>query len=113
MSAHAQDAMIADLWKTVQSLPQYKNKTTLLITADHGRGDSVKKQWRDHGEKIAESSSIWIAVLGPDTKVTGERKGREQNYQRQVAPTIAALLGVDFKPAHPIPPAVITILQHP
>jgi hypothetical protein len=42
MSAHAQDAMIADLWNTVQAMPQYRGKTTLLITADHGRGDSVK-----------------------------------------------------------------------
>jgi hypothetical protein len=28
-SAHAEDAMIADLWNTLQSMPEYKNKTTL------------------------------------------------------------------------------------
>ncbi|HSC40532.1 MAG TPA: hypothetical protein VLD19_21765, partial [Chitinophagaceae bacterium] len=29
-SAHAEDAMMADLWKTLQSMPQYRGKTTLL-----------------------------------------------------------------------------------
>ena len=102
MSAHAEDAMIADLWKTVQSLPQYRNKTTLLITCDHGCGDSIKSEWRSHGERIPEASNIWIAALGPDTKTTGEVTTSGQLYQRQLAPTIAALLGLSFKPAHPM-----------
>jgi bisphosphoglycerate-independent phosphoglycerate mutase (AlkP superfamily) len=112
MSAHAQDAMIADLWKTIQAIPQYNGKTTLLITADHGRGDSVKTQWRDHGEKIPEASSIWMAVIGPDTKATGEVKEGSSLYQGQLATTIAALLGLHFKPAHPVLPPIKTIL-HP
>lgn len=113
MSAHAQDAMIADLWRTVQSIPQYKDKTTFLITADHGRGDSVKAQWRDHGEKIPEASSIWIAAIGPDTKAMGEIKEQKPLQQRQLATTIAALLGLDFKPAHPVAPPVTTIFRNP
>jgi hypothetical protein len=113
MSAHAQDAMIADLWKTVQSMPQYRNKTTLLITADHGRGDSVKRQWRDHGEKIPEASGIWIAAIGPDTKATGEQRNGGQLYQRQMAATIAALLGIQFIPPHEAAPPVSTLLKNP
>lgn len=27
------------IWEFVQTDPQYKNKTALLITVDHGRGD--------------------------------------------------------------------------
>ncbi len=113
MSAHAQDAMIADLWKTVQALPQYKNKTTLLITADHGRGDLVKAQWRDHGEKIPEASSIWMAVLGPDTKAGGEIAEKGQLYQQQIAATISALLGVVYKPAHPVAAPIKTVMKNP
>ena len=41
-SAHAEDAMIADLWNYIQTTPLYKNKTTLIITCDHGRGDKLK-----------------------------------------------------------------------
>jgi bisphosphoglycerate-independent phosphoglycerate mutase (AlkP superfamily) len=111
MSAHAQDAMIADLWNTVQAMPQYRGKTTLLITADHGRGDSVKAQWRDHGEQIKEASGIWIAALGPETKAVGEVQKQGQLYQRQLAPTVAALLGIAYKPAHPVPAPVTAIFK--
>jgi hypothetical protein len=99
-SAHAEDAMIADLWKTVQSMPEYKNKTTLIVTCDHGRGDKIKEQWRDHGEKVADAGHIWIAAIGPDTKAGGEVKTPATLYQKQIAPTIAALLGFNFVPDH-------------
>lgn len=101
-SAHAEDAMLADIWSIVQSNPQYKNKTTLIITCDHGRGDVIKDQWKDHGEKIAESGETWLAVIGSDTKTLGEVKTTEQLYQRQYAATIAALLGLEFSAEHPI-----------
>ena len=102
MSAKAQDAMIADLWKTVQAMPQYKDKTALIITTDHGRGDRIKAQWKDHGEKVEEASGIWIAAMGPGVKPLGEVEEKGQLYQRQVATTIAALLGLNFKPLHEV-----------
>jgi hypothetical protein len=110
-SAHAEDAMIADLWKTVQSLPEYKNKTTLIITCDHGRGDKIKSQWTDHGENIAEAGQIWVAIMGPDTKPTGEIKQTMQLYQAQLATTLAALLGFDFKPPHPVEAPAFTMFR--
>jgi Type I phosphodiesterase / nucleotide pyrophosphatase len=97
-SAHAEDAMIRDLWSTIQSMPEYKDKTTLIITCDHGRGDKIKEQWRDHGEKVEDAGHIWIAVIGPDTKSMGEVKTQTPLYQKQIAPTIAALLGLHFTP---------------
>ncbi len=97
-SAHAEDAMIKDLWNTVQKMPEYKGKTTLLLTCDHGRGDEVKDEWRDHGQKVRGSNQLWIAAIGPDTKTGGEQKQAGQLYQRQIATTIAALLGFNFKP---------------
>ncbi|MHA4810320.1 alkaline phosphatase family protein [Flavitalea flava] len=97
-SAHAEDGMIGDLWNKLQSMPRYKDKTTLIITCDHGRGDKIKSQWRDHGQKVEDSKEIWMAVIGPDTKPAGEVTTKTQLYQKQWAPTIAALLGFDFKP---------------
>ena len=70
-SAHAEDGMIRDFWNTVQSMPEYRNKTTLIVTCDHGRGDQIKEQWTDHGEKIADAGQIWIAAMGPDTRAEG------------------------------------------
>ncbi|WP_153798907.1 alkaline phosphatase family protein [Foetidibacter luteolus] len=101
-SAYSQDRMIEDLWNTIQSMPQYKNKTTLIITCDHGRGDKVKSEWTSHGEKVADSNEIWLVALGPDTKPLGEVKEQGQLYQRQIATTLAALLGFNFKPAHEV-----------
>ncbi|HEX3386970.1 MAG TPA: alkaline phosphatase family protein, partial [Mucilaginibacter sp.] len=44
--AHAEDAYIKELWDYVQSDPFYKDKTTLIITCDHGRGDANPDAWR-------------------------------------------------------------------
>ena len=101
-SAHAEDAMISDLWQTIQQDPNYRNKTTLLITCDHGRGDAVKENWQHHGEKISDAGQIWIAVMGPDTKSMGEVTIKQTHYQKQLAATFAALLGLNFTANHPV-----------
>jgi hypothetical protein len=110
-SAHAEDAMIADLWKTLQGIPAYRDKTTLIITCDHGRGDAVKEEWKHHGQKILDAGQIWIAAIGPDTSPLGEIKTQEELYQRQIATTLAALLGLDFKPAHPVMAPISSMLK--
>ncbi len=105
-SAHAEDDLIADLWNTLQAIPQYHQKTTLIVTVDHGRG--AKSKWTDHGEDIPESSQTWLAVIGPDTPALGEMTDAPPIYQSQVATTIAKLLGLNFVPqsssavTHPI-----------
>lgn len=101
-SAHAGDAMIGDLWNTLQAMPEYRNNTTLLIACDHGRGDAIKAQWQDNGRKVEGSNQIWIAAIGPDTKSSGEQRQPNQLYQRQAAITISTLSGVDYTPAHPV-----------
>ena len=97
-TAHAEDGMIADLWNLVQSIPQYRNKTTLILTCDHGRGDQVKAEWTGHGTKIADSGQIWIAALGPEIRSEGEVRKEQQWYQAQIAATVASALGLDYKP---------------
>jgi hypothetical protein len=44
-------------------------------------------------------------VLGPDTPALGERKDCAEVTQSQVAATVAALLGEDWKTAEPARPA--------
>lgn len=109
-SAHAEDAMIKDLWTLIQTMPQYKNKTTLIITCDHGRGDKTKSEWTSHGEDITGADEIWMAVLGPDTKPLGELSSG-QVYQRQLATTFAALLGLNFNPKHPTMQPIASIIK--
>jgi hypothetical protein len=110
-SAHAEDAMINDLWMLIQSMSEYQGKTTLIITCDHGRGDKKKEQWKDHGAKIEGAGQIWIAAIGPDTKAKGLVKTSSPVYQKQIAPTIAALLGYHFIPDKDIAEPIQSILQ--
>jgi hypothetical protein len=95
-SAHNTDRMIEELWTYIQSDPAYKNKTTLMITCDHGRGTNAE-DWKHHGKKIAEADQIWMAVIGPDTPAKGEVKGECQYYQNQVAKTMASFLGLQYQ----------------
>ena len=108
---HSQEAMIASLWNYIQSIPQYKDKTTLLIACDHGRGGDIKDQWTGHGPQIKDSKDIFILAMGPDTPAFGEVKTDTQLYQGQIAATIAKFLGLNYTAAHPILPPVETMLH--
>ena len=99
-SAHRTDSDLAKLWDYFKATPAYAGKTTLVLTADHGRGDGPK-EWKNHGEKVAGSERIWIAVLGPDAPELGERTDCEPVTQGQIASTIAALVGEDWCAAEP------------
>ena len=92
-SAQHMDAFVADLWNTMQAIPQYRGKTTFIITTDHGRG-SGDREWRNHGADVAGAENIWIAVIGPDTPPLGERVNAGTVTQSHIAATIAALLGL-------------------
>ena len=99
-TAHSFDAYLAELWRQLQSLPEYKDKTTLMISTDHGRG-SGPRDWRDHGTGQPGSDAIWLAVIGPDTKPLGERHDVPDITQSQVAATLAAFVGqnlISFRP---------------
>jgi hypothetical protein len=94
------DRMISDLWYLVQTDPFYRDSTTFLITTDHGRGWKPNK-WTTHGFWASGSGEIWMAVLGPDIQPAGELRTPGQVYQKQLAATIAALLGDPAAPGHP------------
>lgn len=105
-AARQVDEWIGEIWNWVQTDPRYRNKTTLFITTDHGRGDVVKKEWTSHNNKITGANEIWYAVIGPDTPAKGELKNKTQVYQKQFAQTIARFLGYTYKAKHPIAAAV-------
>ena len=93
-SAHFFDQSVKTVWETVQSMPEYKDQTTLILTTDHGRG-GLPDGWRHHGEKVEGSDRIWIGVLGPDTPANGDSP-LPNTTQSQVAATLASLLGEDY-----------------
>jgi hypothetical protein len=110
-AAHQDDQRIAELWNTMQAKPEYHDQLTFIITCDHGRG-SGPKLWRDHDKNIDGAENIWIAVLGPDTPATGEMTNVSRTTQSQIAATIAALLGQDYRAAVPQAAPPLAVL-HP
>jgi len=111
-SAHNIDKMIGALWHWIQSQPDYKDQTTVLITTDHGRGKG-KNTWRNHRLLATGSRQIWFAVMGPDTPSFGEMKFRAKYYQKQVAKTIAAFLGLQYSHEKPVGDVVQTMMAVP
>lgn len=109
-AAHRADEYVRVLWETVQSMPEYRGKTTLIFSPDHGRGEGVDS-WKDHGPSAAypekkwpglpESKQIWMVFMGPDTPALGERTHIAPVLQTQLAATVAKLLGEDYPAAVP------------
>ena len=89
------DASAQRLWEAAQAMPEYRDKTTIILLADHGRGDTPEN-WKSHGKDIKAAENIWLAVLGPDTPARGERTQIDSVALSQVAATVAALLGEDY-----------------
>jgi len=96
-SANKTDKWIESIWNYIQSDNFYRNKTTLFITTDHGRGISPMSAWTDHGSDVPHASEIWCAVIGPDTKALGEVVNSEPIFAKQFAPTLAGILGFQYK----------------
>jgi len=99
-SAHHFDRYVGELWALMQSMPEYRDTTTFILTTDHGRGP-VPVAWKSHGANLAESAYIWMGVMGPDTEALGERSQTGVMTQSQVASTVAHYLGEDYVKAFP------------
>ncbi|HSF53949.1 MAG TPA: sulfatase-like hydrolase/transferase [Algoriphagus sp.] len=97
-SARQTDKFIQEIWETLQADPQYKDKTTLIITTDHGRGTG-KVTWKDHGDEYADAGQVWMMAIGPDTPGTGEMKIQGQWYSSMIARTIFSLLEIEYPDA--------------
>jgi hypothetical protein len=62
------DRLCAEVWRTIQSDPEYANKTTMFILPDFGRdGDAASggNGFQHHRTGDAISRTTWMMVLGP------------------------------------------------
>jgi hypothetical protein len=94
------DRILRDLWEWLQSQTEYRGRTSLLITTDHGRGHGPNA-WRDHGDKHPGSEDTWMAFVSPHFKARGEWQGHTPIETRQVAATLlqwAGLTWTEFDP---------------
>ena len=100
------DRLCADVWKVIQSEPEYAGKTTLFILPDFGRDsdeDSGGNGFQHHRTGDAPSRTTWMMALG-----AGVREGVVFDRAMQstdLVPTLGAML--NFSPSlaqgRPIP----------
>lgn len=110
-ASHQVDQWIGELWHWLQKDPGYRNNTTLFITTDHGRGDEVKSDWKNHNSRVKGANEIWFAVRGPGITPAGEMRDQPLIYQQQFAQTFARILGQSFRAAHPVAPEIPGLLK--
>lgn len=82
------DSLVGELWTTLQANPDYADKTTLLVTNDHGRHS---ENFSGHGDDCAGCRHIQLLAVGPDI-----HPGLISEVPRvipDIAPTIGELLG--------------------
>jgi hypothetical protein len=92
------DRLCAELWKVVQSEPEYAGNTTLFILPDFGRDsdyDAGGNGFQHHRTGDAASRTTWMMVLG-----AGVRQGVVYDDPMQsidLVPSLGAIMG--FSPA--------------
>ncbi|MBO4624982.1 MAG: hypothetical protein J5646_05770 [Bacteroidales bacterium] len=99
-SAHWTDLYIRRIVEYCESDPFYKGKTTYMLLNDHGRG--LKAAYRSHGSSVKASNQTWFMTFGKGVPVLGETENNGIFNNRQLAATIADVLGVDFTPSNGI-----------
>jgi len=94
------DRYLEQLWAWIQSQPDYRDRTHILITTDHGRG-KTGDEWKTHGAKVVGADETWIAFISPRMTQRGEWRDQPALKTSQVAATIANWLGLDWRALHP------------
>ena len=94
------DAYLERLWNWLETQPDYKGRTHVLITTDHGRGRTAK-DWRDHGAAVEGAQDVWIAFASPTMSQRGEWKQHPALSTSQIAATLASWVGVDWNEIRP------------
>ena len=93
-------------------IEQYQGKTNLVVTVDHGRGDSAQT-WQHHGspkavkgyldglnqykDGIPCANQVGLAAMGPDVKYLNEMQHKQSFSLDQVAATVIQLLNLDHQ----------------
>jgi hypothetical protein len=92
------DRLCAEIWNTIQSNPEYANKTTMFILPDFGRDsdtDAGGNGFQHHRTGDALSRTTWMMVLGPNVRhnVVVDRAVESTD----LVPTLGSLLGFSPK----------------
>jgi hypothetical protein len=99
------DTFLRELWEAIESDPRTAGHTTMIVTADHGRGASAEGRWSGHGSgrwrgivvpglRHLGSDAVFIAARGPGVVATGAYGMDNCATSGQVAATLLQSLGL-------------------
>jgi hypothetical protein len=94
------DEYLRRLWTWLQSRPEYRDRTHILITTDHGRGHTAA-DWRNHGAKVEGAQDVWMAFVSPRSARRGEWRDHPPLHTNQAAATVAGWMGIDWNAIRP------------
>lgn len=94
------DRYLEQLWTWLQEQPDYRGRTHVILTTDHGRGKTID-DWRDHGAKTAGANDVWIAFLSPQMAARGEWRSHAPLTTSQIASTMARWMGIEWPALSP------------
>ena len=80
--------------------PEYRGRTHLLITTDHGRG-KTRDDWRTHGQKAQDRRMSGSLSYLRRLRQRGVWNGGPALTTSQIAATLAGWVGVDWSADHP------------
>jgi hypothetical protein len=95
------DRLCAEVWRAIQSEPEYAGKTTLFILPDFGRDsdeDSAGNGFQHHRTGDVASRTTWMMALGPGIK-EGVVHDRPVD-STDLVPTIGAMMGFSAALSH-------------
>ena len=87
---HQSDAFAGELFAATQKLNRSGHRTTLIITADHGRD----AQAREHGPQSPESGRVWAIAAGFGVEHRGHVPLERPKTLSAIAPSVLYLLGL-------------------
>ena len=92
------DHLVHRVWtELIQGSDDYRDRTTLIVTSDHGR-NAPAVGFQGHGGMSHENRHVMFLALGPDTPAG--HTITERRYLIDVAPTAGELLGFPTPFAH-------------
>lgn len=104
------DTLVGSLWNMIQADSLLRDRTTMIVTNDHGRHTI---DFTDHGDQCEGCRHIMLLVIGPDTPAGVIDSSSHK--QVDIAPTVGKLLGfkTPFSVGDVIESAVVPSVQNP
>jgi len=89
------DRLVGRIWNDlIQDIENYRDKTTLIVTTDHGR-NAFWEQYvgLHHGGLSHQNRHLFFLAIGPD--IAEGRVCTDRRYQIDIVPTVGELLGLE------------------